>query len=128
MLAVELKRISDAHLRITFNLFRGQKVKVEFDVRYLQDGYQVQNRLAEIEKTIDNCRYCVPVCGDCAECEWYQVMTIVNNCKEEALNIVGELMVQLRINGVTEYAYTKKAQPVSVPATAISSTRVASAA
>lgn len=97
MLITDFQHLSEAQMQITFKLFNSRKANLEMEIDVHCKGTQVQQTLREISRIIDTNRYCLSHGGDCAQCDWQQLLALVNRCRDESRNYDNQAIVKLRI-------------------------------
>lgn len=99
MIVADINHTSSGQLRIVFRLIQSQSFVIELGICFTNAGAEVKKYQAAVGKIIDNSRYGIPLCADCVECEWHQLVALVNRCKDEARSLFGKATTRLWIQG-----------------------------
>ncbi len=97
MLITDFQCLSEAHMQITFKLLNSQEANIEMNIDVQCQGAQVRQMMREISRIVDTNRYCLSHGGDCAVCDWHQLIALVSRCRDESRHYDHQTIVKLRM-------------------------------
>jgi hypothetical protein len=94
---IRLDSYPEGRLCALFELGEQRRTRIELEIRITSQDWDAERPLAQVARIIENSSYW-PTPNACSECNWYEMVTLIKRCHDEAMRLGRHVSTTLRID------------------------------